>query len=254
MIAIIRRNFALLLSATLACAFLSGLGIWQLRRLKWKEGLLAHIHDRMKAPPSPLPPRAKWATLKPDNYDYRHVVLHGVFDNSKESYLYRPGSTGGRDEGPGYEILTPFRLDSGGIVFINRGFVRLDKKNPATRAAGEIAGETTLTGVMRGPEPRNLFTPADEPAKNLWFTRDPAALAAHWGLHNAAPFSVDADATPVPGGWPQGGATVVSIPNNHFGYAMTWFGLAATLLGITLDFVKRREAERAAHDSIDATG
>jgi surfeit locus 1 family protein len=94
---------------------------------------------------------------------------------------------------------------------------------------------------MRPPESRNLFTPPDEPDNNLWFTRDPAALAAHWRLADVAPFSVDADATPNLGGWPKGGATVMNIPNNHLSYALTWFGLAATLAAVAVAFIWRRQ-------------
>ena len=136
---------------------------------------------------------------------------------------------------------TPLRLADGGIVIVNRGFVPAELKEPAKRAAGQIAGEVTLSGLMRRPETRNSFTPADEPDKNLWFTRDPAALAAHWGLRDVAPFSIDADATPNPGGWPKGGATVMKIPNNHLSYALTWFALAATLAAVTAVFIARRE-------------
>jgi surfeit locus 1 family protein len=99
---------------------------------------------------------------------------------------------------------------------------------------------------MRRPETRNAFTPADEPDKNLWFTRDPAALAAHWSLSDAAPFSIDADAAPNPGGWPKGGATVMTIPNNHLSYALTWFALAATLAAVTAVFVVKRERPQQA--------
>jgi surfeit locus 1 family protein len=212
-----------------------------MRRLAWKENLLAQIATRRDAPPAPLPPRADWATLKPDDYDYRRVTLHGVFDHARESYLFRASATGAAGGGPGYEVLTPLRVDGGGVVFVNRGFVPAEKQDPATRPEGQLTGEVAVTGLMRGPESRNLFTPPDEAEKNLWFSRDPAALAAHWGEKDAAPFSVDADATPNPGGWPKGGATVMTIPNNHLSYALTWFALAATLAGVASVYVWRRE-------------
>jgi surfeit locus 1 family protein len=85
---------------------------------------------------------------------------------------------------------------------------------------------------MREPEPRNLFTPADRPDQDQWFTRDPAAIAAHFGLSRAAPFSVDADYSGDPKSLPRGGTTVIAFPNNHLGYALTWFGLAAALAGV----------------------
>jgi surfeit locus 1 family protein len=56
---------------------------------------------------------------------------------------------------------------------------------------------------------------------------------------------VDADATPVPGGLPLGGATQISIPNNHLSYALTWFGLAATLLVFFIWFAIRQRRSQA---------
>ncbi len=246
---LLRRHWLLLVSTLIGAGLLSGLGFWQLQRLHWKEALLAQISSRIDAPAVPLPPREAWASLNPDDYDYRHVVLRGIFDHAKESYLFRASATGAAGDGPGYEVLTPLELRDGGVVIANRGFVPAELKDPARRAAGQIAGETTITGLMRRPETRNSFTPADEPQENLWFTRDPSALAAHWGLDGVAPFSIDADAAENPGGWPKGGATVLKIPNNHLSYALTWFALAATLAAVSLVFMARGGKNAPAHDS-----
>ena len=80
------------------------------------------------------------------------------------------------------------------------------------------------------PEIPNSFTPANEPARGAWYRRDPAEIAAHFGLVRAAPFMIDAEAAPIPCGLPQGGETRLIFPNNHLGYALTWFGLALALL------------------------
>jgi surfeit locus 1 family protein len=236
-----RRNFLLILCTLLGAAFLTGLGLWQLQRLSWKEALIAQISARRDAPAAALPPRADWPNLKPDDYDYRPVTVRGVFDHAHEAALFRASATGAAGDGPGYEILTPLRLTSGGTILVNRGFVLAEKKEPASRAQGQVTDEVNVTGLMRRPETRNFFTPPDEPAKNLWFTRDPVALAAQAGLSDNAPFSIDADQTPNPGGWPKGGATVFSIPNNHLSYALTWFALAATLLSVAFAFGWKRE-------------
>ena len=237
----LRRHLVLLVCALIGMGLLSGLGVWQLRRLAWKETVLAQISTRHDAAPSPLPVQKDWVNINPDDYDYRHVIFRGVFDHAKESFLFRASATGVTGDGPGFEIFTPLRLADGGIVIVNRGFAPAELKEPAKRAAGQIAGEVTINGLMRRPETRNSFTPADEPNNNLWFTRDPAALAAHLGLHDVAPFSIDADATPNPGGWPKGAATVIKIPNNHLSYALTWFALAATLAAVTAVFIAKRE-------------
>jgi surfeit locus 1 family protein len=123
-------------------------------------------------------------------------------------------------------------------VIVNRGFVPLDLKDPAAR--GEIEGRTHVTGLMRQPESRNFFTPADDPETGQYFTRDPALIAHHFGLAPAAPFSVDADPGPAPGGWPRGGASELTFPNNHLAYALTWFGLALALAGVFIAFARHR--------------
>lgn len=227
------------------CAVLVSLGVWQLQRRVWKEELIADMAARADAAPVPLPVEAQWSELEPQTYEYRHVEARGQFDYDKEALVFRAAGPGGF--GPGYLVLTPLRLDSGAVVIVNRGYVRQERKEPTERGQtpGQIPGEAVVHGLMRPPEPRNLFTPADEPAKGLYFTRDPAAIAAHFNLARVAPFSIDADAADVPGGWPKGGTTVRALPNNHFEYALTWFGLAAALLGVFLAVVVNRRTARA---------
>lgn len=237
------------IATAIAFVILIGLGIWQVERLGWKEALLARIDARIHQAPAPLPPQAQWASLKPDEYDYRHVTAKGRFLPG-EALVFRAAAPekGDRNAGPGYQIFAPFALDGGGIVLVDRGFAPLAwKDNPATRTKPP-QGDVEVTGLMRPPEGRNMFTPADEPAKGIWFSRDPAAMAAAMKLNGVAPFAIDADADPNAKGWPHGGATEVDIPNNHLSYALTWFGLAATLLvvfGIWARGRLRREAPEA---------
>jgi surfeit locus 1 family protein len=232
-----RSLTAVTVASLVAFAILVSLGIWQLQRLTWKEGLLAEIDSRIHAAPQPLPPFAEWPSLAPGDYEYRHVRVTGIFEHEDEALVFLGDSGLKNQPEPGYLVLTPLRLENGAHVIVNRGFVPAGRKDAASRAADQIAGPVTITGLMRSPEERNLFTPADEPQKGLYFTRDPALIAAHFGLSDPAPFTIDADAEPVPGGLPQGGTTVIDIPNDHFEYALTWFGLAATLAGVYIAFV-----------------
>jgi len=201
-------------------------------------------------PPEPLPPEAAWPNLDQDTYDYRHVEAVGRFEHDKEVLVFH--GQGFNRKGllsPGYLVLTPLRLASGAYVIVNRGFVPENLKDKAMRAEGEISGTITVTGLMRPPESRNLFTLADDPAQGRYFTRDPALIAATLGLANVAPFSIDADDLPMPGGWPKGGTTEIDIPNNHLSYALTWFGLAAALFGVFAAFAwnRRNEVQKTAH-------
>ncbi len=220
------------LCAAATFALLVSLGFWQLQRLAWKEGLLAKIESRIHAAPVALPPQAEWPRLVQDDYEYRHVTATGTFEHDREVLVFRAS---GPNEGlsqPGYFVVTPLRLSDGAHVLVTRGFVPESLRDPATRPAGQMAGLVSVTGLMRAPEPRNAFTPPDEPARGVWFTRDPKLIASHFGLERPAPFTIDADAVPLPGGWPRGGVTVVAITNDHLSYALTWFGLAGTLLGV----------------------
>ena len=221
-----------------AGAFLVGLGIWQLERLAWKDAIVARIEARTKAVPQPLPPAAGWDALKPDDYEYRRVTVTGRFDHAKEAYILRASA-----DGPVYHVLTPLALAGGGTVLVDRGSVPAERRDPATRQAGQPQGEVTVTGLMRPPETRNAFTPPDEPARDRFYTRDPAEIATHFELNDAAPFVIDADATPNPGGWPKGGDTIVDVPNNHFSYALTWFGLALGLVTVFVSFAWKRLSE-----------
>ncbi len=225
-------------------ALLVGLGLWQLQRLTWKTAIVARIEARAQAPTQPLPPPSSWPGLRPDDYEYRRVTLRGRYDHEREALVFR-----GTAAGPGFFVLTPLRLTEGGTVIVNRGFVPTNRADPASRRDGQAPGVVAVTGLMRPPESRNPFTPTDDPATGRYFTRDPALIARHFALAEAAPFSVDADATAVPGGWPRGGTTEVATPNNHLSYALTWFGLAAGLLAVFATLAWRRlrtEPEQAA--------
>ena len=229
------------IATLLMASFLIGLGLWQIQRLAWKEGLIRAIDDRTTAAPVPLPRRASWVDLRPADYAYRHVSATGTFEHGLEIHVFRPlGESRGPLHGVGDLVLTPLRLADGGTVIVNRGFVPVDRLDPGTRPDGQVGGRVTVIGLMREPESRNLFTPNDDPARNQWFTRDPAAVAAFLRLDDAAPFTIDQDVSPIPGGLPQGGETVLDLPNNHLSYALTWFGLAAGLLGVYAVFAWRR--------------
>jgi len=234
------------LFTAVALAALIGLGVWQLQRLAWKEGLIAEVEARVDAAPVEAPAEAVWAKLAPDDYEYRHVRLRGVFEFSRQALVFRAlEQPRGRYGGPGYLVMTPLRLADGAHVLVNRGFVPQAQRDRLAATAPDAVEATTVTGLMRSSEPRNWFTPADDPARGEWFTRDPAAIAAALKVDRAAPFTIDADAGGT-GELPQGGETVLSFPNNHLGYAFTWFGLALALVGVFAAYAATRlRAERA---------
>jgi len=226
-----------------AVAALVALGIWQLERKAWKEGLIAELEEKLSAPPAALPARERWPQLSAEKDEFRRVRFAAELLD-QEAFVYTSGSAIRPDvSGPGYWVLSPARLADGGVIIVNRGFVPEGRQDASTRRAGQPHGTVEIAGAMRWPEPRGLFTPSDTPAKNLWFVRDPAAVAAakRWG--DVAPFYIDQEAPPAPGGFPKVGPLKPSLPNNHLQYAVTWFGLALVVLisGIVFARTRRRE-------------
>jgi len=234
-----RRSWlGLLLPAFLVFCILIGLGVWQIQRKAWKEGLIAALTERLALPPQALPPAKAWSRLDPAHEEYRRVEFNAAFEPDREALVFASATAFRPDvDGPGYWVFAPARLvDGGGVVMVNRGFVPQDRQDAKSRGAGDVAGPLHIVGAMRWPDTRHWFTPNDDPAHNLWFSRDPAAIAAAKAIGPVAPFYVEQEAPMPPGGLPQPGKLVVSLPDNHLQYALTWFGLAAVLAGVTVSF------------------
>ncbi|WP_320199077.1 SURF1 family protein [Agrobacterium sp. rho-13.3] len=212
----------------LVLAILLLLGTWQVKRLYWKEALMADIQQRIHAEPAPLA-EIEALTASGGDIEYRTVALSGTFDHTKEQHFF--ATFQGQS---GYYIYTPLRLADGRSIFVNRGFVPYEMKEPAKRAEGEIAGVVSIEGLARArlsAKPSSLV-PDNDLAKNIYYWKDLTAMAGRAGISPGAlvPFFVDANAAPNPGGWPKGGVTLIDLPNNHLQYAITWYGLAAALV------------------------
>ncbi|AHE57264.1 SURF1 family protein [Sphingomonas sanxanigenens] len=204
----------------LVAAFVA-LGVWQIQRRAWKHRLIAAVESRVHGAPVPAPGRATWDRITADGDAYRRITATGRFRHDRETLVR--ATTG---LGSGYWVMTPLQTAGGFSLIVNRGFVPPEKRDPASRAAGQVGGPVTVTGLLRVTEPGGGFLRANDPAADRWYGRDIAAIAAARGLKDAAPYFVDADAAPNPGGWPRGGLTVISFPDNHLPYALTWFGMA----------------------------
>jgi len=202
------------------------LGNWQVHRLAWKRALIARVDTRVHAPPVAPPSRAQWPGVTAEKDEYLHVRLSGVFLHDRQTLVWTA-----TDEGSGYWVMTPLRLADGSIVLVNRGFAPADGCGHDGHCVAKPSGDVTLTGLLRMSEPAR-FLRHNDPAHDTWYTRDVAAIAAARGLHDVAPYFVDADAGQQQGGqWPEGGMTVIQFPNNHLSYLITWYLLALMVLG-----------------------
>ncbi|CDZ70570.1 Surfeit locus 1 family protein [Neorhizobium galegae bv. orientalis] len=214
-----------------------GLGTWQVQRLFWKLDLIARVDARVTATPAPAPSTPAWPAINAENDEYRRVTAAGVFHHDEETLVQAV-----TDLGPGFWILTPLEQKDGTTVLINRGFVPADRRDPAARADGEIEGPVKITGLIRISEPGGAFLRSNDPAGGRWYSRDVAAIAAIKGLEKVAPYFIDADATPIPGGLPVGGLTVIRFRNSHLVYAVTWYLLAVMSAGGAYAIQRKRLA------------
>lgn len=226
--------------AAAVLALLVGLGVWQLKRLAWKEALIATLAERTAAAPVSVTDALARQNAGED-IAFLRVRAEGVFLNDKERYFYAPDPK----FGPGFDVLTPMELAGGqGVVFVDRGYVPDPLKERALRPAGLVEGKTSVVGLVRLAGTQGAFVPDNDVAGNLWYWRDIPALAR--SAFPDAPRKVlaltIAASEPAPGGWPNGGGGEISLSNRHFSYALTWFGLAGTLIAvyIALVFSRRR--------------
>ncbi|WP_431206450.1 SURF1 family protein [Bradyrhizobium betae] len=207
-------------------AALIALGVWQVERRAWKLALIDRVEQRVHAPAQPIPSPAAWSMVTAANDEYRHVSLAGRFLHDSETLVQAV-----TEEGPGYWVLTPLQRADGTQVLVNRGFVPSERRDVSARRDGNPDGQVEITGLLRMTEPKGGFLRNNVPQHNRWYSRDIAAIAAARGLHEVAPFFVDADAGSQTASGPIGGLTVIRFPNNHLIYALTWFALAFMLAG-----------------------
>lgn len=224
-----------------ALLILLALGTWQMQRKEWKEGLITQIAARVHQPPVPLSTTEKQA---PSDIEYARVKVRGTFRHDGEQLLWEPDPR----QGPGYHVFTPLQLDDGRFILVNRGYVTEAVRSPSARAQGQLVGAVEIAGLLRTPPQRGTFDLDRDPKTGVWYWRDlagmtQAALGADAG--KALRLFLDAEATPAnPGGWPQGGVTRLTLPNRHLEYALTWYGLAGTLVVVLIAFVISRARAR----------
>lgn len=205
-----------LLFGLCGAAVLVGLGVWQVQRMTWKQGVLAAIDARISAEPVGLPTAPDPAADK-----YLPVTLQGKLTGPEAHVL-----TSEREEGPGYRVLASLQTDDGRMVLVDLGFVP-----QADLATPRPAGLLQITGNLHWPDEVDSFTPPYDSARNVWFARDVPTIAA---ALMTEPFLVVARSIdpPVPAIRPLP-VDSAGIANDHLAYAITWFSLAFVWLGMT---------------------
>jgi surfeit locus 1 family protein len=234
-----RRLYTLLAASTIGVLLLIGLGVWQLERLEWKRALLA---DLARAVSSQTPAldltEAEAAAARDPSLDFLRVTLRGTFDHGGERYLF---STRGGE--PGWQVITPLETTGRRLVLVDRGFVPDAYKDPRKRPGSLVPGTVEITGLLRKRQEQGAFTPDNQPEQNIWYWPDlPALLASLDGAaaHVQEPFLIQLLPAPGQPALPRPvPPDPAAIPNNHFGYALTWFALAFILAVMTVLLIRR---------------
>ena len=210
----LRRMIFPLLIGLGGAGILISLGLWQVERLAWKQGVLAEIDARIVDVAVPLP-----AAVDPVADLYRPVTVAGRFTGEHVDVLVSR-----KQIGAGVRVIEVLETADGRRVLVDRGFLRDED-----RAAPRLSGPAEVEGNLRWPQEVDGYTPAPDASTGLWFARDVGALAT----------ALDTEATFIVARRPTGGeiepmpVDSSTIPNDHMNYAITWFSLAAVWLGMT---------------------
>lgn len=212
-----RYLFALVFGLT-GVGILLSLGTWQVRRLYWKEALLASINARIDATPAVVA-----SVGAPDEASQRYRPVFAMGATTGEGLLVVSGS---REGGAGYEVVDAFLTKSGRRIMLDRGFI---PEGDRTKPRPPVA--LTVIGNLDWPHEADSYTPAPDLTQGVWFARDVSAMA---DFLKTDPLLVvvrtseggDPSIVPVP-------VDTSGIPNDHLNYAITWFSLAGVWAGMT---------------------
>lgn len=230
----IRLNFWMTVCAVPALMILLGLGFWQVQRLEWKQGIIDQRAERLAAPPVRIAdvPDTGWGDI-----EHRRIRIRGQFRNDREILLLnqvRHGQTG-------YDLITPMILEGGGTVLVNRGWVPKAWPEKTDLPRRRPAGTVERTGILRaGGKAGNPWIPDNDPGRDQWYFTDVAQMAAKAGVKDPRPFVIELSPGREQAGYPKGPHASHQIRNKHLEYAITWFGLAATLVVIYVMYHIRR--------------
>jgi surfeit locus 1 family protein len=231
-----RPRFWPTLATLLGLVLLLGLGTWQLQRLAWKTDLIAAAEAGLAQPPQPLVGFA--GPLQA--LDFRRIAVRGRYLHDA-AFAFGVAAAAGRT---GARLVTPLQLEDGRTLLVDRGWLPDDLLPPHVPAGLEPQGTIERTGVARyrAGVHRPWFAPADRPDARRWFIWDLAAMERTLGFP-LLPIVLVLEESEGPAGLPRAERVGVDFRNDHLGYALTWYGLAAALLAVYLVFSFSNPAE-----------
>ena len=203
------------------------LGTWQVNRLQWKTELINAFKERSQS-------EAIYPDFTGDVVEFQRVVLDGRFDHENTIYL-----TGRTYEGnAGFHVVSAFETNKGDVFFINRGWVSEAYREPEKRPFSMTKGTVQIEGIVRLPQRQGYFVPDNEPQAGFWFTMKPDEVATYLSITQAQTgFYIDAIRDPnAKLTLPIAAEVKIDVRNSHLNYAVTWYGIALSLIGVYLAY------------------
>ena len=225
-----RRLIAPGIAAFITFILLILLGVWQMHRLAWKEEIIASIRAAQAQAPVPLPEHPS---------PFQKVVVSGDWVPGKAALYGDEVHDTPDGPVPGGELIMPLKRADGAVVLVDLGWV------PQTAPEPVADPPVAAVGYIHAPIVPNWTSGTDDPAHQLYYTLDPAKIGAGLGLENVAPYVLVAlGPLPPPGSkLPQPQQDLPTPVNNHYEYALTWFGFAGVLVFQFIFFARKRLLE-----------
>jgi surfeit locus 1 family protein len=216
----IKRMWFPIMMGLAGVAVLCSLGIWQVQRMYEKRAQLDAMVAGISTPAVPVP-----VAPNPESDRYRPVTAEGRFTGERLYVL-----SGKPQIGAGVRVIAVLETPEGRRILVDRGFLPDDEKHKALTVT-----DAAITGNLMWPRDANEFTPPPDPKTGLWFARDAVAMAVQL---NTEPTFIVANA-PTGDGIEAIGVDTSTIPNDHWGYAITWFSLALVWAVMTVGLLWR---------------
>ncbi|MEU1413162.1 SURF1 family protein [Streptomyces sp. NPDC005731] len=252
-----RQWVILTLVALLLIPTMIRLGVWQLHRHDHRQALNKVIDDSLAAQPvSAESLTSVGGTVRHEDL-YRRVTAKGRFDTAHELVVRRRTST---DDQVGYHVLTPFLLDNGRTLLVNRGWIPSPGSQTAfPKIPAPAGGEITVTGRLMQDE-----TTAASGIKNVKGLPDRQIMLINSGqIGTLLRDGGDGSAKDVLGGYieltspaPKGGSpelipspkedsSWIGLGDINLPYAVQWWLFAAAVPVGWVILVRREARERA---------
>ncbi|MEM9344382.1 MAG: SURF1 family protein [Pseudomonadota bacterium] len=215
------RYIAPVLIGVVGVAILVALGIWQVQRLAWKEGVLADMDARMTGDPVALPD-----VVDREEHSLLSVKVAGRITDEELHVLTTANG------GPAFRVITAFETEDGRRLLLDRGLV-----DDSAKEAPRAPVEATVVGNIHWPDEKDSWTPDPDLGKNIWYVRDVDMMSAELAteefmLITRRTTEAEPPVTPAP-------VNTAGVPNDHLQYAITWFSLALVWIGMTLYWILR---------------